>query len=280
MPLVAWSLGLAAIALLVALSLLFVRLARRKKARSVALLAGLLAGSLAWAGITLWPASPVAGGVCVALALGLAILVRALQARVFSGVGAVAFAHTLIAAGVTLAALLLVFQGAFLAWLNTPVVSDLEVINPGGFVGTALAIYHPDRRDVQAQLTRAFAESLADNGWRVELTTASPEAPTNVVDYELLVLGAPTYLGRPAGRIHRYLREAGDLMGQPTVLIVSGAGLSRTPATTLERWTAGAGGLVVKTLEIWTLASNAPLYGADSPDVIMRQAAAELPVYK
>ena len=64
-------------------------------------------------------------------------------------------------------------------------------------------------------ITRAFSEGLVSNGWRVDVTTASKEAPTDLTGYDLLVLSAPTYDWVPAKPIQRYLERLGDLGGQP-----------------------------------------------------------------
>ena len=83
-------------------------------------------------------------------------------------------------------------------WLNKEVVSQVEVRNPDGDAGTALVVYHPGKSDFQEKVTYAFAESLVSNGWRVEIATASSQAPTDLSGYDLLVLGGPTYWFTPS----------------------------------------------------------------------------------
>ena len=103
--------------------------------------------------------------------------------------------------------------------MNMDVVSDITVLNPNGTKGTALAVYHPGIYDFQTKMTYAFATGLASRGYRVEVTTASGQAPTDLSKYSLLVFGSPTYAGNPAQPFSRYLSSLGDLKGKPTVVI-------------------------------------------------------------
>ena len=90
-------------------------------------------------------------------------------------------------------------------WLSIEVKSEVEVRNLEGDAGTALLVYHPGKSDFQEKVTYAFAEGLVSNGWRVELTTASAQAPTDLSSYDLLALGGPTYWFAPARPVRRYL---------------------------------------------------------------------------
>ncbi len=59
----------------------------------------------------------------------------------------------------------------------------------------------------------AYIAGLADADWSVMVSTASVDAPTSVSDFDLLVLGSPTYAWKPAGPITRYLGRLGELSG-------------------------------------------------------------------
>ena len=110
--------------------------------------------------------------------------------------------------------------------MNTDVVSDITVLNPNGTKGTVLVVYHPGISDFQTRVTNAFANGLVSNGYRVEVTTASGQAPTDLSKYSLLVLGSPTYGGSPSQPFSRYLSSLGDLKGKPTAVICTAAGNS------------------------------------------------------
>ena len=79
--------------------------------------------------------------------------------------------------------------------VSKEVVSQVEVLNPGGERGTALLVYHTGRRGFLHSVIQAFAGGLVSAGWRVEITTASQQAPTDLSGYDLLVLGGPPTSG-------------------------------------------------------------------------------------
>ena len=107
---------------------------------------------------------------------------------------------------------------------NREVVSNVEVLNPGGESGTALVVYHPGKSDFQGRVFSGFAEGLTSNGWRAEITTASSQSPTDLSGCDLLVLGGPTYGFAPNLPIRRYIGRLRDLGGQRTVTIITALG--------------------------------------------------------
>jgi flavorubredoxin len=136
------------------------------------------------------------------------------------------------------------------------VVSSVEVLNPGGDRGTALLVYHPGRRGFFRSVIQAFAGGLVSGGWRVEITTASCQAPNDLSGYDLLVLGGPTYFWTPARPITRYVRRLGDLEGKPTVTIVTGFGSTGRSKSILEKLVQEANGKLVTSLALFKLRPN------------------------
>jgi hypothetical protein len=74
--------------------------------------------------------------------------------------------------------------------VNKDVVSGIEVINPNGNK-TALVVYQAGLTAFPKDTSYAFANGLAASWWRVEITTASSQAPSDLSNYSLLVLGFP-----------------------------------------------------------------------------------------
>jgi len=136
------------------------------------------------------------------------------------------------------------------------VVSQVEVLNPGGERGTALLVYHPGRRGFLHSLIQAFAGGLVSGGWRVEITTASQQAPTDVSGYDLLVLGGPTYFWTPVRPIRAYVRRLGGLEGKPTVTIVTGFGATGRSKSIMEKLVQEANGKLVNSLTFFKLRPN------------------------
>jgi hypothetical protein len=164
--------------------------------------------------------------------------------------------------GVALMVVLVILAGisAAVIWYwsraSREVVSELEVLNPGGDKGTALVVYHPGRRGFFDAVIRAFAGALVSNGWRVEMTTASSQAPTDASSYDLLALGGPTYFWSPARPIRAYASKLGDLEGKPTVTVMTGFGSTARSISIMESLVQEANGKLVKSLSFFTLRPN------------------------
>jgi hypothetical protein len=244
--------------------------AKKENARAISVLAGLCIGAFLWNAYSDWIVSPISSAVLVVLAI--ALIVRLFLA------GREILKEGLIAAVVTFVVLLVAWQGLLSFVVNAEVISDAEVLNPNGSAGTTLLVYHPGRSGFQEMITQGFSEGLASNGWRVEVTTASKEAPTDLSGYDLLVLSAPTYDWVPAKPIQRYLEQLGDLGGQPTVVIISAAGTTSVSLPMMEDLVREANGDLVASYALWTLVPNRTAYGIDDPEEIMRREAKAIPV--
>jgi len=99
---------------------------------------------------------------------------------------------------------------------------DPVTLNPGGGAA-ALVVYHPGLTGFQLSATMAYAEGLADAGWRVEVHTAGGLAPTDITGYGLLVLGSPTYGAAPAPSIPSYMNKLGSLDGVKVAVVMTGS---------------------------------------------------------
>lgn len=118
--------------------------------------------------------------------------------------------------------------------ISSDYVSEVEVLNAGGSK-TALLIYHPGLSSFMQDVTYAFADGLVESNWRVEITTPSSEAPTDLSGYSLLVLGSPVYAGNATVTISRHLDRIGDLEGIDTILLVTSAGSDGGAEAVLEQ---------------------------------------------
>jgi len=94
--------------------------------------------------------------------------------------------------------------------INRDVVTSIVVVNPEG-TKTALVVYQPGLTSAPKDSSYTFADGLSSSGWRVEITTASPEAPSNLSNYSLLVIAFPIYGGAPGTAAIRYVDRLGDL---------------------------------------------------------------------
>jgi hypothetical protein len=102
--------------------------------------------------------------------------------------------------------------------INKDIVSPIVVVNSEG-VKTALIVYQPGLTSAPKDNSYTFADGLASSGWRVEITTASPDAPSDLLKYNLLVLGFPIYGGAPGAAALRYVDRLVNLHQIRTVII-------------------------------------------------------------
>jgi len=168
------------------------------------------------------------------------------------------------------------FLGSILVRVQLDVSTDLRTINVGGATGRALVVYHPGLSDFQEDVTLAYVEGLVEAGWACDLTTASRQTPMNLENYNLLVLGAPTYEWRPASPIKRYIERIEDPARVPVALILTGGGSTAKAASLFVEYVESEGGQVVEMLEIWQGAPNEERHGISDPLEIARQAGATL----
>jgi len=107
--------------------------------------------------------------------------------------------------------------------LNREIVSEVEVISTDGDKA-ALIVYQPGFSSFPRDVSYAFADGLASSGWRVKITTASPQTPTDLLEYSLLTLAYPVYGGNPGTAIISYMNRLSDLNGTNIVVIACGGG--------------------------------------------------------
>ena len=116
------------------------------------------------------------------------------------------------------------FAGLLLSGaLSREVISEIEVMNEDGDE-TALIVYQPGFSSFSSDVSHAFAEGLASSGWRVEITTASSEAPSDPSGYSLLTLAYPVYGGTVGTAIVNYVNRISDFGGIDTVIIATQGG--------------------------------------------------------
>jgi len=134
------------------------------------------------------------------------------------------------------------FSGLLMSGIiNREIVSGIDIMNADGNK-TALVVYQPGFSSFPRDVSYAFAEGLASSGWRVELTTASPQAPSNFSKYSLLVLGFPSYGGTPGTAIVSYVNRVKNLDGLSTVIVSCAGGISTRSIETLKQQLQAANG--------------------------------------
>ncbi len=139
--------------------------------------------------------------------------------------------------------------------INSDYVSGIEVLNADG-AQNALIIYHPGLSSFMKDIVYAFADGLVENGWRVEITTASSQAPTDLSGYSLLALGSPVYADGPSPTIKRHVERIGDLTGIDTVLLVTSGGSDGGAEATMQQTVEEHNGAVELVLSLFNSVPN------------------------
>jgi len=104
------------------------------------------------------------------------------------------------------------------------VYSPIDIKNPSG-AKTVLLVYHPGISLFSHDVSYAFADQLAANGWCVNITTASSQAPSDLSIYDMLVLSWPIYDFGPGPTIANYVKRINDLHGIETIIVTTGGGI-------------------------------------------------------
>jgi flavodoxin len=218
-----------------------------------------------------WTLRHYAGGVSIGLVLAAAAM-TAMLAHTSPRAGVLSLLVALAVFGVWFVFYDLWFTGR----ANAEVVSPVTTAGGDGRAGRALIVHHQGRgpQHFQQRMQLAFAEGLQSQGWRVDITTASREAPTDVSAYDLLVLGAQAYNWCPARAVVDYVDRLYDLRGKSVVVVVSGGGMTERAMRVLQAHVLRAGGAIVDAIEIWQSRPNAERHGLSDPVAVMRRAGA------
>jgi len=170
------------------------------------------------------------------------------------------------------------FFGSILTQTHLDVSAPLAKLNATGATGLALVVYDPGFSSFNEEVTRAYVEGLESADWAIHLTTASRQAPSNLADYDLLVLAAPVYAFQPASPALRFFERAGDLQGLPTVFILTAAGTTGGAASEFAERALASNADLVDVLEILQAAPNDELHGTSEAMDIARRAGAALSI--
>jgi hypothetical protein len=122
------------------------------------------------------------------------------------------------------------------------VISEIKVINPDG-INTALVVYQPGFSNFPKDVSYAFADGLVSSNWKVEITTASSQSPSELSKYSLLVIAYPVYGGTPGSAIVKYVDRLGNLNGINTIIIACAGGDSGETIIPLKQQVEEANGV-------------------------------------
>jgi hypothetical protein len=162
--------------------------------------------------------------------------------------------RTLLKISIIVIIILAVAAGLILSRIGKPIERDMEVKNEAG-TEVALMVHHPGITGFLDRVLGAFSDGMVSIGYRVDMTTASPGAPTDISKYDLLVLGSPTYGGNASKPLSDYLISLGNLDEMPVVVIATGLG-NATAASHMEELVEENNGIVILKLDYVGIGAN------------------------
>lgn len=139
--------------------------------------------------------------------------------------------------------------------MDNDVITELTIKNTKG-AKAALILYHPGLTSFSHDMAYAYADGLVSNNWRVEITTSSTQAPTELSKYDLLVVLSNTYAFTPDKPTTRQLERMGSLNGIQTVLITLGAGSAQESKQSLENMVRASNGDIIQSFLLYSMAPN------------------------
>jgi flavorubredoxin len=140
---------------------------------------------------------------------------------------------------------------------SAEIIRDVEIQNSDGSKGTVFVVFRPGLTSFNEDVVNGFIRGLVDSDWRVEVTTSSQQTPTNVTNYDLIVLGSPVNGDQPHQSMQDYLTRV-DFDGKPVLLILTSAGgPTETAIGRFRNATLNANGLVLNELQFGILETDA-----------------------
>jgi hypothetical protein len=124
--------------------------------------------------------------------------------------------------------------------ISGPVVTE----NESGTTGTMFIVFRPGISSFPQDILDKFVAGAISRNWRIDLTPVSKLTPTNVSMYQLIVLLAPVYGGKPAPQMQAYLSSV-NFLGKPVVVMLTSGGENPGAEAAMRNGTTAANGVVL-----------------------------------
>jgi menaquinone-dependent protoporphyrinogen IX oxidase len=109
----------------------------------------------------------------------------------------------------------LLFIGWIIGYISsftaTGAITEKPASDP---VGKALIVYEPGATKQTKKVGEVIGDLLLEKGYEVTLAGIRSEAARDTSGYKLLLLGTPTYIGRPTGLAKKYVKNLRPASGQ------------------------------------------------------------------
>jgi hypothetical protein len=155
--------------------------------------------------------------------------------------------------------------GAVIWKTNLETVTQLRTINPSSSGSKVIVVYSPGISDFHQRMVDAFSSGLVASNWSVDIVTASSQAPIDLTNYSLLVIGGPLYGGQPSKPVQDYMARLTNLNGLRVFTLFTTAGNPRDVNQIMTSWITTHGGVQAGKLILNTMAPNTPVDGTSEP---------------
>ncbi|OPY26931.1 MAG: hypothetical protein A4E28_02258 [Methanocella sp. PtaU1.Bin125] len=85
---------------------------------------------------------------------------------------------------------------------------------PSGQKGKALIVYEPGATRQTVRVGEEIGDLLLERGYEVTLSGIRAAAAKSTSGYDLVLVGTPTYVGRPTGAVKKYVKDLRLTAGQ------------------------------------------------------------------
>lgn len=122
---------------------------------------------------------------------------------------------------------------------------------------TALILYDPDPiYDLDNQISRSFAEGLAENGWKTKIVTVAAFENIKEESFDLYVFCANTYNWAPDKAIKDHIKNSQYLDKKNAVAITLGSGSTKRSKRMLEEMIREKNAILIDSRSFWLMKPN------------------------
>jgi flavorubredoxin len=95
-------------------------------------------------------------------------------------------------------------------------------------IGQAIVVYDPGLSGVPGNVASKIACDLQKRGYSVVVAGVKSHAAANLTGYDLIVIGGPVYMGKPAATIQAYVNNVNRTIQESVLVGYFGYGLKET----------------------------------------------------
>lgn len=105
--------------------------------------------------------------------------------------------------------------GRIMAFFMSYIITEAVTLKPEGErKGKALIIFEPGATLLTKNVAGGIGRELSKRGFEVKVAGIRSAEAKDTSGYDLLLLGTPTYMGRPTGRFRKFVRKLDLAKGQ------------------------------------------------------------------